>query len=86
MGDGGSADRAMHLPEARQGNLRDEHSGDDLARQPLLERVDDELSAELTTSLPDGDYCDVLATQDCAVSTVADGTISVTVPPMSAQA
>ena len=47
---------------------------------------DDELRTELVTSLPDGDYCDVLSTDDCAVSTVRDGTITVAVPPRSAQA
>ena len=47
---------------------------------------DDELRADLSTSLPDGDYCDVLSTDDCAASTVQDGTITVTVPPRSAQA
>ncbi|WP_235523107.1 alpha-amylase family protein [Cellulomonas sp. Root485] len=47
---------------------------------------DDELRADLATSLPDGDYCDVLSTDDCAGSTVRDGTITVTLPPRSAQA
>ncbi|GEK19554.1 alpha-amylase [Cellulomonas xylanilytica] len=47
---------------------------------------DDELRAELATSLPDGDYCEVLEAQGCSRSTVRDGAISVTVPPMSAQA
>ncbi|WP_315097447.1 alpha-amylase family protein [uncultured Cellulomonas sp.] len=47
---------------------------------------DDELRAELATSLPDGDYCDVLASGDCAESTVRDGTLTVTVPPHTAQA
>ena len=47
---------------------------------------DDELTTTLTTSLPDGDYCDVLVTGDCARSTVHDGTIAVTVPPHTAQA
>ena len=32
---------------------------------------DEELRTELTTSLPDGDYCDVLSTDDCAPATVA---------------
>ncbi|WP_421741119.1 alpha-amylase [Cellulomonas sp.] len=47
---------------------------------------DDELRAELPTSLPDGDYCDVLATGDCVSSTVQDGVLTVTVPPRTAQA
>ena len=47
---------------------------------------DDELSTTLTTSLPGGDYCDVLSTEDCAQSTVDDGTIAVTVPPHTARA
>ena len=47
---------------------------------------DDELRADLATSLPDGAYCDVLSTDDCAESTVREGTIAVTVPPHSAQA
>ncbi|KRD45775.1 alpha-amlyase [Cellulomonas sp. Root930] len=47
---------------------------------------DDELRAELPTSLADGGYCDVLATGDCAGSTVQDGVLTVTVPPRTAQA
>ena len=47
---------------------------------------DDELRTDLATNLPDGDYCDVLSTDDCAASTVRDGTVSVTVPPRTAQA
>ncbi|WP_235521140.1 alpha-amylase [Cellulomonas sp. Leaf395] len=47
---------------------------------------DDELRTELATSLPDGDYCDVLATGDCAVATVRDGALTVEVPPRTAQA
>lgn len=46
----------------------------------------DELRTELTTSLPDGDYCDVLSTQGCAASTVEDGKVAVVVPPGTAQA
>jgi len=42
---------------------------------------DDELRTDLATSLPDGDYCDVLVTGDCASATVRDGTITVTIPP-----
>lgn len=47
---------------------------------------DDELRAELPTSLPDGDYCDVLAAGDCASSSVQDGSLTVNVPPRTAQA
>ncbi|WP_426592479.1 alpha-amylase [Cellulomonas sp. McL0617] len=47
---------------------------------------DHELRTELTTSLPDGAYCDVLSTKDCAPSTVKNGKLTVTVPAASAQA
>ncbi|WP_421734181.1 alpha-amylase [Cellulomonas sp.] len=47
---------------------------------------DDELRADLPTSLPDGDYCDALVIGDCALSTVRDGVLTVTVPPQTAQA
>ncbi|MEZ0449379.1 alpha-amylase [Cellulomonas sp. ICMP 17802] len=47
---------------------------------------DAELRTELATSLPDGRYCDVLSTQECADATVKDGKLSVVVPPGTAQA
>jgi alpha-amylase len=47
---------------------------------------DEELRTTLATSLPDGEYCDVLSTDDCAASAVRDGTITIVVPPRSAQA
>jgi alpha-amylase len=47
---------------------------------------DDELRAQLATSLPDGEYCDVLVPGSCDATTVHDGTIDVTVPPRTAQA
>jgi len=48
---------------------------------------DDELVTTLSTSLPDGGYCDVLAGQeDCLATEVSDGRLNVTVPPRSAQA
>ncbi|WP_456845482.1 alpha-amylase [Cellulomonas sp. P5_C6] len=47
---------------------------------------DAELRTELATSLPDGDYCDVLSTQECASSTVKNGKLTVVVPAHAAQA
>ncbi|SDL08290.1 alpha-amylase [Tessaracoccus oleiagri] len=44
----------------------------------------EEATVELTTGLPDGSYCDVLS-DDCSIE-VADGRVSVTVPPMGAVA
>ncbi|GEL94716.1 alpha-amylase [Cellulomonas composti] len=42
---------------------------------------DDELRTTLTTSLPDGSYCDVLAGgEDCTKVTVEDGRVDVVVP------
>ncbi len=47
----------------------------------------DELRTTLTTSLPDGDYCDVLGGADeCRALEVRDGELTVTVPPESAMA
>jgi alpha-amylase len=47
----------------------------------------DALTTTLTTSLPDGDYCDVLTGSDeCAPTTVRDGRIPVVVPPGTASA
>jgi len=47
---------------------------------------DEELRAELPTSLPDGDYCDVLSTGDCSATSVQEGTIAVVVPAGTARA
>ncbi|CAM5780586.1 alpha-amylase [Cellulomonas persica] len=48
---------------------------------------DDELTATLPTSLPDGDYCDVLTGDDaCVVTRVRDGAAEVAVPAQSAAA
>lgn len=46
---------------------------------------DEELRTTLTTSLPDGRYCDVLA-DGCAGTVVRDGRVDVVVPPRSAAA
>ncbi|MBT0994771.1 alpha-amylase family protein [Cellulomonas sp. DKR-3] len=48
---------------------------------------DETLTTTLPTSLPEGDYCDVLSAADaCARTTVHDGEIEVVVPPGSAAA
>lgn len=48
---------------------------------------DQDLATTLTTSLPDGEYCDVLTVADeCAPTTVRDGEIQVVVPAGSASA
>jgi alpha-amylase len=47
---------------------------------------DDVLRADLPTSLPDGRYCDVLATGECTAVTVQDGSMAVVVPARTAQA
>ncbi len=50
---------------------------------------DEPLRATLATSLPDGDYCDVLVPSrgdECTASTVRDGHVAVVLQPRSAQA
>jgi len=53
---------------------------------------DDELRTTLPTSLPDGEYCDVLTgtgtdeADDCVVARVHDGQVDVVVPPLRAAA